>query len=192
MASEKIQQNGASKLASKHRSLFSRLKLARDYRESLPLELTRFIGYRPPGQEPPYEPIPAFKWLKRVPLDYEIWLLAWIGAFGGILLIEAIMSSSTAFRDVYHTPTIITSFGASAVLLFGVIDSPVAQPRNFVFGHFISALVGRCITRLFVLNPAYQGYLDNRFFHASTFINGGLSTATSLLAMLMTGTAHPP
>ncbi|OAL27908.1 hypothetical protein AYO22_03253 [Fonsecaea multimorphosa] len=102
------------------------------------------------------------------------------------------MSTSTAFRDTYHTPTIITSFGASAVLLFGVIESPVAQPRNFVLGHFISAFVGTAITRLFVLNGSYQGYLDNTNFHPSTFINGGLSMATSLLAMLITGTAHPP
>ena len=82
--------------------------------------------------------------------------------------------------------------GASAVLLFGVVESPVAQPRNFVLGHFLSALVGTCITRLFVLNRQYQGYLDNTHFHPSTFINGGVSMATSLLVMLMTGTAHPP
>lgn len=92
--------SGASQLASKRRSLLSRLKLARDYRENFPLRLTRFIGYRPPGQEPPHEPIAAFKWLKRVSLEYEIWVLAWIGAFGGILLIEAIMSSSTVQYSV--------------------------------------------------------------------------------------------
>ncbi|KAJ5190220.1 uncharacterized protein N7498_009205 [Penicillium cinerascens] len=110
----------------------------------------------------------------------------------GDLLIEAIMSTNTAFRDVYHSPLIITSFGASAVLLFGVIESPVAQPRNFLGGHFLSALVGTCITRLFVLNRQYQGYLDNTNFHPSTFINGGISMATSLLVMLITKTAHPP
>lgn len=167
-------------------------KFREDYRARLPPNIARFTGYRPIDAEPPYDPIPPLRWLNRIPLKYEIWCTAWIGAFGGILLIEAIMSSSTAFRDVYHTPTIITSFGASAVLLFGVIESPVAQPRNFVFGHFISALVGTCITRLFVLNASYQGYLENHTFHPSTFINGGLSMATSLLAMLITGTAHPP
>ena len=102
------------------------------------------------------------------------------------------MSTSTAFWDVYHAPTIVTSFGASAVLLFAAIESPLAQPRNFVLGHFVSALVGTCITRLFVLNPNYQGYLDNTAFHPSTFINGGLSMATSLLAQLAIGAIHPP
>lgn len=170
------------------------LGFRRDYRASLPPIISRFTGYRPPKAEPPYDPLPfpPFTWLKYVPMRFEVWLFGWIGAFGGILLIEAIMSTSTAFRDIYHTPTIITSFGASAVLLFGVIESPVAQPRNFVLGHFVSALVGTAITRLWVLNGRYQGYLDNTSFHPSTFINGGLSMATSLLAMLITGTAHPP
>jgi hypothetical protein len=171
-----------------------RLKFRRDHRSRLPPIISRFTGYRPPDATPPYDPLPfpPFTWLAKLPLHYEIWLLGWIGAFGGIILIEAIMSTSTAFRDVYQSPIIITSFGASAVLLFGVIESPVAQPRNFVLGHFISALVGTCITRLFDRDPQYQGYLDNDQFHPSTFINGGLSMATSLLAMLITGTAHPP
>ncbi|GAB1192798.1 hypothetical protein APSETT444_001995 [Aspergillus pseudonomiae] len=132
----------------------TQLKFRRDYRSDLPPSLFRFTGYRPPDEGPPYDPlpIPPFIWLPKIPLKYETWLFAWIGSFGGILLIEAIMSTDTAFRDVYHTPTIITSFGASAVLLFGVVESPVAQPRNFIGGHFLSALVGTCITRLFVLN----------------------------------------
>ena len=194
----KEQSNGGSQQSPKKKLGTSwslqRLKFRQDYRSRLPLIISRFTGYRPPNANPPYDPLPfpPFTWLAKLPLHYEVWLLAWIGAFGGILLIEAIMSTSTAFREIYHTPTIITSFGASAVLLFGVIESPVAQPRNFVLGHFISALVGTCITRLFVLNRQYQGYLDNARFHPSTFINGGLSMATSLLAMLVTGTAHPP
>lgn len=184
----------SKRIPRKKRWSLQRLKLRKDYRANLPLIITRFTGYRPLGKEAPYDPIPIppFTWLTKIPLRYEVWSVGWIGAFGSILLIEAIMSTSTAFRDVYHSPTIITSFGASAVLLFGVIESPVAQPRNFVLGHFISALVGTCITRLFVLNGSYQDDLDNTQFHASTFINGGLSMATSLLAMLITGTAHPP
>ena len=33
-------------------------------------------------------------------------------------------------------------FGASCVILYAVSQSPLAQPRNVIFGHFISALVG--------------------------------------------------
>ncbi|KAI3056904.1 hypothetical protein CBS147353_11109 [Aspergillus niger] len=192
-----MEKNHRFRLPSGERGLLKhldRFKFKEDYRSRLPDSISRFTGYRPPGSSPPYAPLPypPFSWLTKIPLKYEIWFFAWVGAFGGVLLIEAIMSTSTAFRDVYNAPTIITSFGASAVLLFGVIESPVAQPRNFVFGHFLSALVGTCITRLFVLNDQYQGYLVNTHFHPSTFINGGLSMATSLLVMLVTGCAHPP
>ncbi|GAM91120.1 hypothetical protein ANO11243_091670 [Dothideomycetidae sp. 11243] len=171
-----------------------RLKFRHDYRRKLPESIARFTGYRPPNAKPPYEPLPfpPFSWVKKISLKHETWLFAFVGSLIGILLVEAIMSTNTAFRDAYHTPTIITSFGASAVLMFGVIESPVSQPRNVIFGHFLAALIATCITRLFVLNGAYQGYLDNAEFHSSTYINGALSMSISLLAMLMTGTAHPP
>jgi len=174
--------------------LFHQFRFARDHRARLLPHVSRFLGYRRPGSLPPYDPLPfpPFSWLNHIPLQYEIYIFAWIGAFTSILLIEAIMSTSTAFRDVFHAPTIVTSFGASAVLVFGVVESPLSQPRNLVFGHFFSALIGTAITRLFVLNPNYQGYLANTEFHATTFINGGLSMATSLLGQLVTGNIHPP
>lgn len=102
------------------------------------------------------------------------------------------MSANTAFSEVYHALIIITSFGASAVLLFPAIESPLAQPRNFVFGHFVSALVGTCITRLFILNPHYQHFPDTGSFHANVFMNGGLSMAISAIAQVLTRAVHPP
>jgi len=113
------------------------LKLRRDYRANMPVFVSRFIGYRPPEEDtPPYQPLPfpPFSWLVFLPMRLEVWISAWIGCFGGILLIEAIMSTSTVFRDVYGAPIIVTSFGASAVLLFAAIESPLAQPRNFILG----------------------------------------------------------
>jgi len=168
-------------------------KFRQDHRQRLPYVFSRFIGYRPPKTEAPYDPLPfpPFTWLTKIPVKLEVWIFGWIGAFGGILLIEAIMSASTDFRDVYTAPIIVTSFGASAVLLFGVIESPLAQPRNLVLGHFVSTLVGVCITRLFDRNPHYQSELGNTAFHPSPFVNGGLSMATALLAQEMIGAVHP-
>ena len=171
---------------------FERFKFSRDHRADLPLIISRFTGYRPPGQEQSQKALLFLRWLNSYSQEQEDWLLGFIGSFIGILLIEAIMSTSTAFRDVYHAPTIITSFAASAVLLFGTFETPFAQPRNFVLGHFISALVGTVITRLYVLDGRYLGYLNNSTFHATTFTNGGLSTAISIFAMMVTGTIHPP
>jgi len=43
----------------------------------------------------------------------------------------------------YYTgePIIMGSFGASIFVLFVLPDSPFAQPRNIIFGHFITTLV---------------------------------------------------
>ena len=44
----------------------------------------------------------------------------------------------------YYTnePIIMGSFGASIFVLFVLPDSPFAQPRNVIFGHFVTTLIG--------------------------------------------------
>lgn len=170
----------------------SRFLLKEDYRARLPSFISRFTGYRPPNTKPPYEPIPPLKWLTSIPLKYEVWATGWFGSLVGILLVEAIMMTSTAFRDLYHAPIITASFGATAVLVYGAMDSPLSQPRNVFGGHVISAIVGVAITRLFALDRNYQDYLANTEFHATPFINGAVCMSTAILAMFITGTLHPP
>ncbi|WRT70484.1 uncharacterized protein IL334_007482 [Kwoniella shivajii] len=172
----------------------SRFTLSQDYRERLPLLLSRFIGYRAPGTLPPYDPLPfpPFSWLNHIPLKYEVWLFAFIGSLGGILVVEAICATNTVFRDVYKSPLTVTSFGAAAVLLYGVIESPLAQPRNHILGNLAGAIIGTAITRLFALNEEYRDLLENTSFHGNTFINGGLVVSVTLLVTLMLGIVHPP
>lgn len=76
--------------------------------------------------------------------------------------------------------------GASAVLVFGAIESPLAQPRALVFGHFFSALIGVCITKLFSLMP------DQARFESLRWLAASLSTAIAIVVMQLTGTTHPP
>lgn len=40
-------------------------------------------------------------------------------------------------------------FGATCVLLFAASKSPLAQPRNVIFGHFVSAFVGLVFLKAF-------------------------------------------
>ena len=169
-----------------------RFLLKEDYRGRLPSFISRFVGYRPPGTKPPYAPIPPLKWLNHIPLKYEVWATGWFGSLIGILLVEAIMMTNTAFREMYHAPIIIASFGATAVLVYGAMDSPLSQPRNALGGHVISAIIGVAITRLFAMDEQYIDYLENRDFHVTPFINGAVSMATAILAMFITGTLHPP
>ena len=37
---------------------------------------------------------------------------------------------------------LIASFGSTMVLLYGYPESPFAQPKNIIFGHLITSIVG--------------------------------------------------
>lgn len=60
------------------------------------------------------------------------------GLVGGTLSIFILLILS----QISHHVFIMAPFGASCVILYAVSQSPLAQPRNVIFGHFISALVG--------------------------------------------------
>ena len=72
---------------------------------------------------------------------------------------------------------VIGSFGASAVLIYGAIRSPLAQPRNLIGGHILSALVGVTAFRLFGQEP---------------WLAGALAVSTAIALMHLTSTLHPP
>lgn len=48
---------------------------------------------------------------------------------------------------------IMAPFGASCVLLYAASQSPLAQPRNIIFGHFASALVGLIFLKVCGAHP---------------------------------------
>jgi CBS-domain-containing membrane protein len=64
---------------------------------------------------------------------------SWIGAFLGIGAVAYINYNMLEGTDLVM---VIGSFGASAVLIYGAIDVPLAQPRNLVGGHIVSAFAG--------------------------------------------------
>ena len=63
---------------------------------------------------------------------------SWIGAFLGIAAVS--YANFNIIKDTDFV-MVIGSFGASAVLLYGAIKSPLAQPRNLIGGHIISAII---------------------------------------------------
>ena len=93
------------------------------------------------GQSPP-----------RVGLPEVLW--SWIGSFLGLAAVSLIHYK---ILDQTGLMLIIGSFGASAVLIYGAIRSPLAQPRNLLGGHILSAIIG--VTALQVAgrcNPGWQ------------------------------------
>ena len=73
-----------------------------------------------------------FKKINTEPLEQENLFWSWVGSFIGILLIALFHNEVLKDKDL---SLVIGSFGASAVLVYGAIHSPLAQPRNLVGGH---------------------------------------------------------
>jgi CBS-domain-containing membrane protein len=103
------------------------------------------------------------------------------------------MSTLTTFRNVYYSPSIVTSFGPSAVLVFGVIEVPLAQPRNVIVSRLVSAVLAISITKLWILGHLnYVDHLSNVGLYTPGFINGALCMFVPLLGQMVLGVVHPP
>lgn len=123
--------------------------------------MSYFQKMRGGGQSPP-----------RVSAAEIFW--SWLGSLIGIGVITYLDS---AVFSGYELVLLIGPAGASAVLVFGAIRSPLAQPRNLVGGHFLSAIVGVAAGKLF----------DGNLVLASS-----LAVSTSIALMHYTKTLHPP
>lgn len=101
-------------------------------------------------------------------------LWSWVGAVLGIAAVAFINFNLLAGTDLVM---VIGSFGASAVLVYGAIKSPLAQPRNLVGGHVLSAVVGVACYKLFA---------------SEMWLASSLAVATAIALMHATKTLHPP
>ena len=113
------------------------------------------------GQSPP-----------KVGLSEVVW--SWVGSFLGIAAISLIHFK---LLDQTSLMMIIGSFGASAVLIYGAIRSPLAQPRNLLGGHILSAFIG--VT-------AFQ------WLGGEPWLAAAMAVSTSIAFMHITKTLHPP
>lgn len=113
------------------------------------------------GQSPP-----------RVSLAEIGW--SWLGSFLGIAAVAMIHYQLLAQSDLL---LLIGSFGASAVLICGAVRSPLAQPRNLVGGHVLSAIIG---VSAFLLLGHYP------------FLAAALAVSLAIAVMHWTKTLHPP
>ncbi|WP_139957862.1 HPP family protein [Flavicella sediminum] len=111
---------------------------------------------------------------KETLVDYREKFWSFLGAFVGIGLI-AFFQSKTMPKE--ENIFLIGSFGASCVLIYGAIQSPLAQPRNLIGGHVISALVGVTVYKL---------------FPDIIWITAPLAVSLSIVCMQFTKTMHPP
>ena len=72
---------------------------------------------------------------------------------------------------------LIASFGSTMVLLYGYPESPFAQPKNIILGHFLTALIG-----IIFLN----------FVPLPIFLNIPLAVGFGVMFMILLKVTHPP
>jgi CBS domain-containing membrane protein len=99
---------------------------------------------------------------------------AFVGSFIGLGIIAYLQYGQLNKNDLIF---LIGSFGASCVLVYGVIESPLAQPRNLIGGHLVSAIIGVSVQKL---------------FPELLWIAAPLAVSLSIIAMQITKTLHPP
>ncbi len=103
--------------------------------------------------------------------------LGWArGATGALIGVALAAVFGLSLPDAYHWPWIVAPIGASAVLVFAVPASPLAQPWSVLGGSMLSALVGLIIGHTIAL----------------PMLAAGLSVGIAIAVMTYTRCLHPP
>jgi CBS domain-containing membrane protein len=110
---------------------------------------------------------------KETLIDYHEHIWTFIGSFVGIALIGLLNSRLLSVSDNLF---LVGSFGATSVLIYGVINSPLAQPRNLIGGHVLSAIIGVTVS----------------LFVTEIWFAAALAVSLSIVVMQITKTLHPP
>lgn len=96
-----------------------------------------------------------------------------LGASVGLALASLLLAPKA---DLHLALAMIAPFGASAVLVFAVPNSPLAQPWSAIVGNTLSAAVAIAVVKLV----------------PSTAVAAPLATGLAILAMGLTRSLHPP
>ena len=90
-------------------------------------------------------------------------------------------SQTIIFIPKDFPPTLIASFAASAVLIYGEYSGPLSQPRNLVIGHLTGAIIGVTIKQIFMYANADLLWLQ-----------GSLAVSLTIFTMEIIHAVHPP
>ncbi len=100
-------------------------------------------------------------------------LLPIIAGVGASIAIGALSFFDHTFYDI---ALLMAPFGATTVLVFGVPDSPLAQPKNVILGHLLTAFVGVFFVQFIGVSPLFLA----------------MATGIAVSLMMVTKTTHPP
>lgn len=111
----------------------------------------------------------------RAPIRFDDVLRAGIGSLLGVAL-AGVAARLVSGGDLALGPLLVGPIGASAVLLFAVPASPLAQPRAVLGGNIVSALVGVACA-MFIPEPV---------------VAAAVAVALAIVLMSLLGCLHPP
>lgn len=107
-----------------------------------------------------------------------------LGFAGSCIALGLVGALHTLSMNLAETPLMMAPFGASAVLLFGAFRSPLAQPRNVIGGHVISAFAG--VSVYLIINSLALGATISPILAVS------IAVPLAIALMHKTRTLHPP
>lgn len=96
--------------------------------------------------------------------------------FAGVGASLAIALLSFFDAPLTDAALLMAPFGASVVIVFGLPDSPLAQPKNVILGHLITAFIGVFFVQYIGVSP----------------LTLAIATGLGVTIMLLTKTTHPP
>ena len=86
------------------------------------------------------------------------------------------MGVALVLLDLDQVPYLLASLGGSCVILFGIPDNVMAQPRSFIGGHFVGTTVGLIFSHAFGVG----------------IVTMACAVGTAIALMMMTDTIHSP
>lgn len=109
----------------------------------------------------------------RVKFPYSKTTVAFLAGLGGAICIAVLAFLNFSIKDA---ALLIAPYGATMVLVFGVHQSPLAQPKNVIVGHFVTALVGLIFVNFLPVNPLMLG----------------VAVGVGIFLMVILDVTHPP
>ena len=113
------------------------------------------------------------------PKDRINWPVMAITAASIFIAIGLLSFLDQNLDDVY----VITSFGATAVLIYGAPKAPFSRTKNVFFGHLFSALIGVAVAWSFNELGIYEDLW---------WLGIAIAVTAAIVTMLLTDTTHPP
>lgn len=159
----------------------------------LDFDIDRYLNPWIPHNRLNYLPKPVSRWLghrsspAKEPYAVLQWPVTFAATVAGLCLVGGIGNYAPGIVD-WQPPVIIASLGASAVLDFNTIKSPLAQPRNSIVGNTLAAICGVAVAKGFEHYSSFYAPYPNNI----QWVAGAVGCALASLVMSLTNTIHPP